>query len=49
VIRGNLAVLHLTRRSGSDYVCGAQFFPASDADRNELTSLVARLEALPKT
>ena len=49
VMRGNLAVLHVTRGSGSDCTCGVQFFPATDSDRNELTSLVSRLEALPTT
>ena len=46
VMRGNLAVLHVTRGKGSDYTCGVQFFPASDADRNDLTGLVSRLASL---
>jgi hypothetical protein len=47
-IRGNLEVLHVSRSSGSEYKCGAQYYPATDADRNELISLVARLDSLPK-
>ncbi len=46
VIRGNLAVQHTLRDHLSNHKCGAQFYPASDTDRNELVSLVSRLESL---
>ncbi len=36
VIRGNLAVQHTLRDHLSSNKCGAQFYPASDSDRNEL-------------
>lgn len=48
-IRGNLGVLHVTRSSKSEYKCGARYYPATDSDRNELISLVARLDSLPKS
>ena len=44
VIRGNLAVEHVLRDHPSK--CGAQFYPTSDTDRNELVSLLSRLESL---
>ena len=47
-IRGNVEVCHLTRGFGSDYSCGARFFPSSDDDRNRLIGLVSRLEALDR-
>ncbi len=43
VIRGNLAVQHISKHK-----CGAQFFPASDTDRNELASLLSRLDLLSR-
>jgi len=46
VIQGNLAVLHTTRLSGSAYSCGVQFYPKSEEDRNQLSTLVSRLETL---
>ena len=44
VIRGNLALRHTPRDHPSSYKCGAQFYTASDTDRNELVSLLSRLE-----
>ncbi len=44
VIRGNLAVENVLRNHPSK--CGAQFYPTSDTDRNELVSLLSRLESL---
>ncbi len=46
VIRGNLVVQHIMRDHPSKQKCGAQFYPASDTDRNELVSLLSRLESL---
>ncbi len=46
VIRGNLAVQHTLRDHLSNHKCGAQFYPASDTDRNELVSLLSSLESL---
>ena len=46
VIRGTIAVQHTLPDHPSNYKCGAQFYPASDTDRNELVSLVSRLESL---
>ena len=48
VIRGNLTVLHTLQEHSSNHKCGAQFYPASDTDRNELVSLLGRLESLSK-
>jgi hypothetical protein len=48
VIRGNLSVQHTLQEHASNHKCGAQFFPASDTDRNELVGLLARLESLLK-
>jgi hypothetical protein len=48
VVHGNLSVAHTTRGFDKDYTCGVLFYPASESDRNELTTLVARLAALPK-
>ena len=44
-LRGNLAVLHTTRQSDSEYRCGVLFCPSSDSDRNRLVSLISRLES----
>ena len=46
VIRGNLVLKHTPREHPSDNKCGAQFYPASDTDRNELVSLFSRLKWL---
>ena len=46
VIRGNLVVLHIVRDHPSKQECGAQFYPASDTDRNELVSLLSRLKSM---
>ncbi len=46
VIRGNLVVQHIVRDHPSKQECGAQFYPACDTDRNELVSLLSRLESL---
>ncbi len=46
VIRGNLAVEHILRDQLVSQECGAQFYPTSDADRNELVSLLSRLESM---
>jgi len=48
VIRGNLSVQHTLQEHPSNHKCGAQFYPASDTDRNELVGLLARLESLTK-
>ena len=48
VIRGNLTVQHVPQQHPTEPWCGAQFFPASDADRNELVSLLSRLEFLAR-
>ena len=45
VIRGNLVVQHIVR-GHSKHNCGAQFYPASDTDRNELVSLMSRLKSV---
>ena len=47
-IAGNLSVSHTTRGFHSDYSCGVQFFPTSEADRNELMTLVSRLRKLAR-
>jgi c-di-GMP-binding flagellar brake protein YcgR len=47
LIQGNLVVARATH-SDTEHICGVQFFPKTDADRNELTGLVSRLETLPK-
>ncbi len=49
VIRGNLALQHTLRDHPSNHKCGAQFYPASDTDRNELVSLLLRLESLSRS
>ncbi len=46
VIRGNLALRHPLQDQPFNHKCGAQFYPASDTDRNELVSLLSRLESL---
>ncbi len=46
VIRGSLVVQHIVRDHPSKQKCGAQFYPASDADRNELVSLLSRLKSM---
>ena len=43
-IHGSMTVLHTTRGFGAQYIVGAQFFPRSEADSNELIGLVSRLE-----
>ena len=48
VIRGNLTVQHVPQQHPTEPGCGAQFFPATDADRNELVSLLSRLEFLAR-
>ena len=46
VIGGNLVVQYTMRDGLSGHKCGAQFYPASDTDRNELVGLLSRLESL---
>ncbi len=46
VIGGNLVVQHTLRDGLTGHKCGAQFYPASDTDRNELVSLLSSLESL---
>ncbi len=46
VIRGTIAVKHTLPDHPWDYKCGAQFYPVSDTDSNELVSLLASLESL---
>ncbi len=46
MIRGTLVLRHTPREHPSDHKCGTQFYPASDTDRNELVSLLSRLEWL---
>ncbi len=46
IIHGNIAVQHTLPDHPSNYKCGAQFYPASDTDRNALVGLLARLESL---
>jgi hypothetical protein len=46
VIRGNLTVQHILRDYPTKHKCGAQFYPTSDTDRNELISLLSRLDFL---
>lgn len=48
VIRGNLSVQHTLLEHPSNHKCGAQFFPATDKDRNELIGLLGRLDSLVK-
>lgn len=45
VIRGSLVVRHIVRDHPKQK-CGAQFYPASATDRNELVSLLSNLELL---
>ena len=47
-IRGNLTVLHATRRFRANYSCGVQFYPKTDIDQNQLVSFVSRLDAQEK-
>ncbi len=44
VIRGTIAVQHTLPDHPSNYECGAQFYPASDTDCNELVGLLSDLE-----
>ncbi len=46
VIRGSLVVQHIVRDHPSKQKCGAEFYPASDTDRNELVSLLSRLKSM---
>jgi hypothetical protein len=43
-IRGELLVMHVTADPRSGYVCGALFYPATDADLIMLKSVVAGME-----
>jgi len=45
VIRGTLVVQHIMR-DHSKHNCGAEFYPASNADRDELASLLSRLQSI---
>ncbi len=45
VIRGNLALRHTLPDHPFNHKCGARFYPAFDTDRNELVSLLSRLES----
>ncbi len=45
VIRGNLVVQHIAL-DHPKHKCGAQFYPATGKDRNELVSLLSRLESM---
>jgi hypothetical protein len=42
----HVEIRHVTRGPGVGYECGILIFPKSDEDRNEITSLVARLSAV---
>ncbi len=46
VIHGKIVVQHTLPDHPSNYKCGAQFYPASDTDRNELVSLLSRLKSM---
>ncbi len=48
VIRGKLALHHSLRDHPFNHKCGARFYPAFDTDRNELVSLVSRLDLLSR-
>lgn len=45
VIHGSLVVQHIMR-DHSKHNCGAEFYPASNADRDELVSLLSRLQSI---
>lgn len=44
-VEGRILVLHVTGRGEADSVCGALFYPGSDADANRLGSLISGFEA----
>jgi hypothetical protein len=46
-IKVNLEIRHVTRSEGTLYECGAQIFPRSDEDRNEMAALISRLYSVP--
>ncbi len=43
-ISGNLVVVYCGREFGADYICGAQFYPLGEADRNELVTVISQLK-----
>jgi hypothetical protein len=45
MIYGDLLVMHVTPRSGTENVCGALFYPKSDGDLVKLKGVVAGMEA----
>jgi hypothetical protein len=44
VLRGEMLVMHVTGTHDSRYLCGALFYPATDADLVRLKRLIADLE-----
>jgi len=44
-VEGRILVLHVTPRGESDSVCGALFYPGSEAEESRLVSLIAGYEA----
>jgi hypothetical protein len=46
VIQGDLVVFHVTPRPGQRTVCGALFYPSSDAELTKLKSAVAGIKAV---
>jgi hypothetical protein len=45
MIYGDMLVMHLTPRGGSDLICGALFYPKSDGDLVKLKGVIAGMEA----
>ena len=43
-IVGNIRVVHLTPKTGEDTICGAEFNPSAEVDRNTMTILRSCLE-----
>jgi hypothetical protein len=43
-MRGKLLIKHVTR-NGSDVICGAVFYPASEIDMNKLNGMIAGISA----
>jgi len=44
-IEGSLVVVHITESLSAGTVCGAEFMPATEDDRNRLTHAISQLEA----
>jgi len=45
-VNGNLSVARVTNVIGTGHICGVQFHPRSVEDRNDMVSLIARLQDL---